>query len=92
MIYPIELDPKAMSALFSLDQREAEFVSFSLFRLAESPRELSDGSALLSGMVYSFRLAGAVDADAIWFTVTWQYKREEIVYVGSITRFPAALS
>jgi len=84
MIYAVELDRKAMSALFSLHQREAEFVSFNLFKLAEAPRELSDPTALLSGLIYTFRLAGTGEADAIWFAVTWQYKREEIIYVAKI--------
>ena len=90
MIYAVELDRKAMTVLFSLHQREAEFVSFNLFKLAEAPRELSDVSTVPNGLVYAFRLAGSVEADAIWFTVTWQYKREEIVYVGSIVRSPVA--
>jgi hypothetical protein len=78
MISAIELDPTAMSALFSLDQREAEFVSFNLFKLAESPWELRVSSSFPVGMEYTFRLATGL-ASATWFTVVWQYKREEII-------------
>jgi hypothetical protein len=86
VIYAVELAPRAMISLFLLAQNEAEFVSFNLFKLAESPRELSLMSEFSIGLLYSFRLAGSVEAGAIWFTVNWQYKREEILYIVSIAR------
>jgi len=86
MIYAVELDPKVLSALFALAEREAEFVSFNFFKLAESPRELSTTSTLRRGLEYAFRLAAPLGTNAVWFSVSWQYKREEIIYVNDVVR------
>lgn len=83
-MWAVELDAPASAALFALDQREAEVVSFNLFRLAEDPRGMSEASALGHGMDYAFRHEAGTRLT--WFRIRWQFKRDEILFINLIER------
>ncbi len=90
MPWGVRLTLPAQPQLFSLAMREAEVVSFNLFRLAEDPVELSTppSEELPLGQEYHFRYAPAGAEMA--YTVIFRYDEEcELLPIMRIQWEPA---
>ena len=87
MPWAVRLSPAAQRHLFGLSIREAEVVSFNLFRLAEDPVQLSTPptSEEPSGQEYWFRHAlGSSEAQ---FRIVFRYDEHwETLVIQSIHR------
>ena len=90
MPWGVRLSPAAQAQLFRLEMREAEVVSFNLFRLAEDPVGLSTPPPEEAplGQEYHFRAASAGAATNC--TVTFRYdEQSEVLLIIGIQWEPA---
>jgi hypothetical protein len=90
MPWAVRLSLPAQAHLFSLAMREAEIVSFNLFRLAEDPVALSTPPSGETPLGQEYRFRHALNGAAINYTVVFRYDEQcEVLLIVRIQWDPA---
>jgi hypothetical protein len=76
MPWGVRLSLPAQAHLFNLGMREAEVVSFNLFRLAEDPVELSTRPTRASPLGQEYQFQHASDGVPFNYTVSFLYDEQ----------------
>ena len=89
MPWGVRLTSSAQRHLFRLTIREAEVVSFNLFRLAEDPVQLSLRPSLREPLGQEYRFRHASGARAVHFTISFRYdEQSETLQIVRIEQEP----
>lgn len=76
MLWGVRLSLAAQAHLFSLGMREAEVVSFNLFRLAEDPVELSTPPTRASPLGQEYQFQHVSNGVPLNYTISFLYDEQ----------------